>query len=480
MRPLVWFRADLRVSDNTALWHACREATGGAVAVFTICPGQWREHDWADVKVDFILRTLGELRSSLDRLNIPLLVKRADTFRAAPAVLLKTARAHRCDAIYFNREYEVNESRRDEAVTQTFTDAGLEARAFHDQSVLPPATLRTTTDRFYTVFTPFRRAWIRHLNEHGVPAVRARPRRRPETDVTADPRPDSITGFDRSRGRADLWPAGESAAQRRLRSFVETRIRDYARHRDLPALDGTSALSPYLTVGSISVRQCLQAAMKANRNSLNGRRTGAATWINELIWREFYRHLLVGYPRVSINRAFRPGTDGIRWRHDRKAFEAWCRGRTGVPIVDAAMRQLEQTGWMHNRLRMITSMFLTKDLFIDWRWGERHFMRNLIDGDLASNNGGWQWSASTGADAAPYFRIFNPYRQSRRFDPRGDFINRYVPELDGLDGDAIHDPSTLPEPQRSSLDYPQPIVDHTEAAARAVARFRELRAESRP
>jgi deoxyribodipyrimidine photo-lyase len=475
MTPLVWFRTDLRSSDNTALSMACRDASGGAVAVFTVCPGQWRKHDWADNKVDFILRTLDELRRGLDRLYIPLLVVQADTFREIPAVLLKTARAHHCDAIYFNREYEVNESRRDQAVTQAFTDAGLEVCAFHDQTAVAPDALRTTTGRYYTVFTPYRRAWIRHLQKHGVPAVQPRLRRRPETDVTSGPVPETVKGFDRSRGRPDLWPAGEKAARRRLHSFVEARIRDYARHRDLPALDGTSALSPYLTVGSLSVRQCLHAAMAANGNSLNGRRTGAATWITELIWREFYRHLLVGYPRVSMGRAFRPKTDGVRWRDDRAAFEAWCRGRTGVPIVDAAMRQLEQTGWMHNRLRMISSMFLTKDLLIDWRWGERHFMRHLVDGDLASNNGGWQWSASTGADAAPYFRIFNPWRQSRNFDPDGTFIRRYLPELGRVAGDAIHDPSGLPEAQRSALDYPDPIVDHAQAVARARAAFRSVR-----
>jgi deoxyribodipyrimidine photo-lyase len=176
-----------------------------------------------------------------------------------------------------------------------------------------------------------------------------------------------------------------------------------------------------------------------------------------------------------MNRAFRPETDRVRWRNDRQAFDAWCRGRTGVPIVDAAMRQLAETGWMHNRLRMITSMFLTKDLLIDWRWGERHFMRHLIDGDLASNNGGWQWSASTGADAAPYFRIFNPWRQSRKFDPDGAFIRRFLPELSEVQGDAIHDPSALPGPQRAKLDYPDPIVDHERAVARARAAFRNLR-----
>jgi deoxyribodipyrimidine photo-lyase len=468
MRSLVWFRSDLRVADNTALWHAWRATPGAVTAAFVACPQQWRNHDWADVKVDFILRTLAVLRGDLERLGIPLLVPRTGTFAEVPALLAKLARRHECTALYFNREYEVNEARRDEAVTDACTRAGLEVHAYHDQTIVPPNALRTSAGRFYSVFTPYRKAWIAHLGRHGVPSPGARPRSRGGEASGGDPVPESVPGFDAARGRPELWPAGEAAARRRLRAFVRAGLGAYGRQRDFPALEATSALSPYLTVGAISARQCLQAAMGANRNSLNGRSTGPATWITELIWREFYRHLLVGFPRVSMGRAFRPATDGLPWRNDRAEFDAWCRGRTGFPIVDAGMRQLEQTGWMHNRLRMITAMFLTKDLLIDWRWGERHFMRHLVDGDLASNNGGWQWSASTGADAAPYFRVFNPFRQSERFDKDGEFIRRYVPELRGLTGKAVHDPSRLPQAERAELDYPPPIVDHAQAVKRAV------------
>jgi deoxyribodipyrimidine photo-lyase len=313
------------------------------------------------------------------------------------------------------------------------------------------------------------------MRERGLPDALGAPRRQPDLATDPDDPPRAVDGFDRSTSRSDLWPAGEDAAQDRLQTFIEDRIRAYARQRDLPADDATSRLSPYLTIGAISSRRCVQAAVAANHNSLNGRKSGAATWISEIIWREFYRHFLAAFPRVSMNRPFRLRTDKLPWRHDEDQFTAWCQGMTGVPIVDAGMRQLRQTGWMHNRLRMITAMFLSKDLFIDWRWGERHFMRHLIDGDLASNNGGWQWSASTGADAAPYFRVFNPYRQGRRFDPEGDFVHRYVPELAEVPSRCVHDPSLLPARLRSRLDYPEPIVQHAPAAARAVAAFRRLR-----
>ena len=247
----------------------------------------------------------------------------------------------------------------------------------------------------------------------------------------------------------------------------------YGNARDFPALNGTSALSPYLACGAISPRQCLAAATAADGQRLQAGRAGPTAWITELIWREFYRHVLVGFPRVCRNRAFKVQTDRIRWRRDEDDFGSWCAGRTGVPIVDAAMRQLLETGWMHNRLRMVVAMYLTKDLFIDWRQGERFFMTHLVDGDFASNNGGWQWAASTGTDAAPYFRIFNPISQSRRFDPDGTFIHRYCPELADLGGRAIHDPAALPPPARGAIDYPDPIVDHTRARARVMAAFRE-------
>ena len=274
-------------------------------------------------------------------------------------------------------------------------------------------------------------------------------------------------------GLRRLWPAGEAAAQRRLAEFADTALGRYDSQRDFPALPGTSQLSPYLATGVLSPRQCLHAALAANGGEFASGNTGAVSWINELLWREFYKHVLVGYPRVSMGRAFRAETEALAWRDAPADLEAWQQGRTGIPIVDAAMRQLLATGWMHNRLRMIVAMFLTKNLLIDWRAGERWFMQHLIDGDLAANNGGWQWSASTGTDAVPYFRLFNPLSQSKRFDPDGRFIRQWVPELAGLDARDIHHPAALGGPF-GVPGYPAPIVDLPRSRERALAAFRNL------
>ncbi|MEO1513280.1 MAG: FAD-binding domain-containing protein, partial [Planctomycetota bacterium] len=231
---------------------------------------------------------------------------------------------------------------------------------------------------------------------------------------------------------------------------------------------------PYLAHGVISPRQCVEAALGVNQGRIDSGDPGVIGWIEELIWREFYQHVIAAFPRVCKGRAFRTDMDRVEWSHDQGLFDAWREGRTGYPIVDAAMRQLAQTGWMHNRLRMIVAMFLTKDLMIDWRWGERHFMNRLVDGDFASNNGGWQWSASTGTDAQPYFRIFNPTTQGEKFDRDGEFIRRFVPELSELPGKAIHDPSSAG--LFGELDYPDPIVDHRAARETTLARFKALAA----
>lgn len=478
MRPLIWFRSDLRTADNPALYQASLAADRGAAAVYLVTPGQWQKHDWAPVKVCFILRTLEALSEQLSRLNIPLLLRETDSFHSVPDLLLGAAREMGCDALFFNREYEVNESRRDAAVVRLFNEEGLVTRSFTDQVLVEPGELRTGSGDFYRVFTPFRKALYRRLEENGAPQPLGSPRQMAELLCQPDPLPDSIVGFETANRLSGIWPAGERAARQRLENFVELRLAEYHDLRDRPAVAGTSGLSPYLTAGAISVRQCLNAAMGGDRQLLHRGDRGPATWISELVWREFYRHVAVGFPRVSMNRAFRPETEKLRWSEDEAGFAAWCEGRTGFPIVDAGMRQLLDTGWMHNRLRMITAMFLTKDLFIDWRRGERHFMRHLIDGDLASNNGGWQWSASTGTDAAPYFRIFNPTSQSRRFDPRGDFIRSQLPELQGITGPAIHDPSVLPDDERRRLDYPDPVVDHADARLRAISAFKQLRTEN--
>jgi deoxyribodipyrimidine photo-lyase len=270
---------------------------------------------------------------------------------------------------------------------------------------------------------------------------------------------------------SENWPSGEDHAHARMEDFVKHKSQHYHQHRDFPDKDAGSQLSPYLAIGCLSTRQCLQAALNENGGIIDDGPSGLSTWINELIWREFYSHLLADNEALCRFKPFRAETDYLPWRHDEKDFEAWKLGQTGFPIVDAAMRQLNQTGWMHNRLRMIVAMFLTKHLFIDWRWGEAYFMSKLIDGDFASNNGGWQWSASTGVDAVPYFRIFNPTRQSQRFDPQGDFIRRYVPELSHLNAKDIHQPNA---DQALSSGYVLPLVDHKQATGQTKLYFSQL------
>jgi deoxyribodipyrimidine photo-lyase len=269
----------------------------------------------------------------------------------------------------------------------------------------------------------------------------------------------------------ERWPAGEEYAHSQLEQFIQERSYEYDKRRDFPGEQGTSVLSPYLAIGAISTRQCLQSAVNENRGSLDEGQPGIVSWINELIWREFYRHILASDESLCRFKPFKPETDNLPWRHDQQQFELWKVGKTGYPIVDAAMRQLNETGWMHNRLRMVVSMFLTKHLFIDWRWGEWYFMSKLVDGDFASNNGGWQWSASTGVDAVPYFRIFNPTRQSIRFDPDGNFIRRFVPELRSLSSKHIHQPSNE---QALALGYALPMVDHKEATGQTKLYFSQL------
>jgi deoxyribodipyrimidine photo-lyase len=267
-----------------------------------------------------------------------------------------------------------------------------------------------------------------------------------------------------------LPPAGEAAARKRLEAFVGRAIAAYARDRDRPAVDGTSRLSPYLRFGALSVRECVRQAQAAADES-RAVAAGARKWIDELVWRDFYAGLLAEHPRV-LREPFRREFARVRWNDDEAAFRAWCDGRTGYPIVDAGMRQLRQTGWMHNRVRMIVASFLCKDLLIDWRRGERHFMRWLADGDPASNDGGWQWAASTGTDAQPYFRIFNPTLQGERYDPDGAYVRQFVPELRDVLARWIHKPWQAPVPPR---DYPPPIVDHAERRVLAVARYEAAR-----
>jgi deoxyribodipyrimidine photo-lyase len=476
MRQLIWLRSDLRVGDNSAL--AAAMAAGPTLALYLISPEQWRKHDDAPCKVDFWLRNLAELQPRLAELNVPLLIRVAPHWRDAPAVLAELCREHDIAGVWVNEEYGIHEQDRDQAVEHELQRHHVAFHSRLDQLFFRPGSVLTQSGSYFQVFSQFRKVCYQRLHS-ALPALVPMPATQQPLDIASDAIPGEIAGF--ATPDAALrkhWPAGEAAACQRLALFADELLSWYQQRRDIPAVDGTSQLSPYLAAGVISPRQCLHAALRSNQGEFETGNPGAVTWINELLWREFYKHILVGYPRVSRHRAFRAETEALRWRHAPDELAAWQQGRTGIPLVDAAMRQLLATGWMHNRLRMVVAMFLTKNLLIDWREGERWFMRHLIDGDLAANNGGWQWSASTGTDAAPYFRIFNPVSQSQKFDPDGRFIKRWLPALAELDKRDIHDPSA-----RGGLfavpGYPAPLVDLGASRERALAAFRDLPKASR-
>jgi len=468
---LIWLRSDLRVHDNTAL--AAAAARGPCVAVYLPTPGQWRAHDDAPCKVDFWLRNLASLSKALEQLNIPLLIRHAPYWDQAPSVLVALCRELDINAVHVNEEYGLNETRRDSEVARALAGEGVEFHSHLDQLLFKPGSVLTKTGNYFQVFSQFRKVCYQRLHL-SLPSLVPIPARQALTAIASDPVPTHVEGFEPPGETLQaLWPAGESEARRRLDGFVEQHIDHYLTERDFPARPGTSQLSAYLVAGVVSPRQCLHAALQANQGEFDSGNTGTVTWINELLWREFYKHILVGYPRVSRHRAFRPETEALAWRHAPEELTAWQQARTGLPIIDAAMRQLLETGWMHNRLRMVVAMFLTKNLLIDWREGERFFMRHLIDGDLAANNGGWQWSASTGTDSAPWFRIFNPLSQSEKFDREGLFIKRWLPALNDWDSRSVHSPNAQRELFRTT-DYPAPIVDLAQSRARALAAFKRL------
>lgn len=467
-RPLVWFRRDLRVDDNTALLAAAARADDGLVALYVVSPGEWRLHDDAPAKVDFWRRNLAALSDALAALHVPLLLATADAPADVPARVRDVARRHGCTEVHANREYEVDESRRDLAVREAL---GVPLVLHEDRCLLPPGGVRTKAGAAYTVFTPFRRTWDA-LIAAAPPAPRpAPPSQRPIRSLERSAVPASLEGYAATVDPAS-WPAGEAAAARRLDDFIGRALVDYGRARDQPGLDATSRLSPYLAAGVISPRRCLAAALRASDGVTADGGAGADAWISELCWRDFYAHVTVAFPRVSMGRAFRRERDAVAWRDAPEEFARWCEGETGFALVDAAMRQLRATGWMHNRLRMVAAAFLTRHLLIDWRRGERFFMRHLVDGDLAANNGGWQWSASTGTDAQPYFRIFNPSTQAARHDPDGTFVRRWVPELRSLTTLELRALEARNPAERRALGYPEAMVEHAAARARALRALR--------
>lgn len=471
MIQLVWFRSDLRTLDHQALINAMD--SGPTIAVYFLCETQWQSHDIGDSHRDLIYRQLEDLHQLLADLNVPLIIRLADTFFHIPKLLGTLCQNHNVESVYFHHEYEHNERACTEHVCSYLSSLGISVRSFHDQCLFVPGSIRNQQGGPFKVFSAFKRRALKGFLLN-IRAIACAPRPQPNSPAASDIT--AIQGALRNNpiklpfDGYTLWPTSQEIAHESLTKYVVTRIKKYHKERDYPALNTTSQLSHFLSTGVLTTRQCVQALLSSQGHLTD---PGSEIWLNEILWREFYRHIMVAYPSIVKYKPFLPNTDQLPWSQQNPLFTCWCDGKTGYPFVDAGMRQLKQTGWMHNRLRMVVAMFLTKQLFIDWRLGEAYFAQHLIDFDFASNNGGWQWSASTGVDAAPYFRVFNPTRQSERFDPRGDFIRQYVRELAHLSDRDIHNPTNS---QRMAAHYPTPIVDHKMAVDYCKAHFKALNA----
>jgi len=473
---VVWFRQDLRIHDHPALTQACDyalEHNANVTAIYFVTPKQWAQHDVAAIQIDFIERHVGLLNQSLAAIGIELTVVNLSCFDDILPWLQAYCAEHHIGQIFAANEPEFNERQRD----QKLISAGIPLRLIEQDCVLAAGSVNNLSGQMYKVFTPFSKAWKKIAASQSIMPLGIATFRQPiPVPVLCQFQCDE---FYPRRVSSEQWASGEDCARKLLKQFIESDITDYQQYRDFPAIAGTSKLSPYLAIGVLSARQCVAAILFQYPDALVNEASPAKTWLNELIWREFYRHLLVAFPKLSRSQSFNELGQYIQWRNDNDEFQAWCQGQTGYPIVDAAMRQLNQTGWMHNRLRMVVASFLTKHLLIDWRWGEQYFRQQLIDGDLAANNGGWQWSAGTGCDAQPYFRVFNPMTQSSKFDPDASFIKQFVPEVAGWSLKHIHEPhlkaqqgnlmaDLFSERAKLEADYPAPIVEHSFARKRAI------------
>jgi len=476
---LVWFRRDLRLADHAALYHALR--SGGPVWCVFVFDRDILDHlpSRQDRRVAFIHAALGELTQALQAKGGGLIVRHG----SARSIIPQLAAELNAESIFINHDYEPAALERDAAVERSLQQHGRRLVSFKDQVIFERSEVLTGQGKPYSVFTPYKKAWLAKLDafylkpypvERYLHALAAYDHHWHQPLPALD-----ALGFEPGDLQQIGYRTGVSGAEHLLQDFLH-RIDSYRLQRDFPAVKGPSYLSPHLRFGTLSIRRLAGLALERTRGADS---EGAATWLSELIWREFYAQILHHHPHV-VGHAFRPEYDRLQFEDRPQWLQAWKRGMTGYPLVDAAMRQLSSTGYMHNRLRMVTASFLVKDLQIDWRQGEKHFADLLIDFDLASNNGGWQWAASTGCDAQPWFRIFNPVTQSERFDPQGRFIRRYVPELNAVPLRWLHAPWQMSALEQQALnvsigkDYPLPLIAHDQARAQTLERYGRIKAKA--
>ena len=473
----MWFRRDLRAYDNAALYHAlksCRQVH----CVFVFDRAILDSLPRLDRRVEFIHESLvtldAELRAVAGDAKAGLIVRHAVAVDEVPQL----AKTLGVQEVFANHDDEPDALVRDAKVRGALANAGIGFQTYKDHVIFERSEVLTQMGKPYGVFTPYKNAWLQKVNDYylrSYPVGKYVKALAPRPQVFQVPVP-TLTelGFEPTNLSSLHVPTGSPGGLALFEDFFD-RMDRYDETRNFPAVKGPSYLGVHLRFGTVSIRQL---ASTGYQRMLAGSK-GAEVWLSELIWRDFYHQILHHHPRV-VSASFKPEYDAIQWEHNKHAkelFAAWCEGRTGYPLVDAAMAQINQTGYMHNRLRMVVASFLVKDLGIDWRWGERYFAQHLNDFDLAANNGGWQWASSSGCDAQPYFRIFNPISQSEKFDPEGKFIRRYVPALGKLSNAAIHAP-WLAKPMELQAagfqlgkDYPAPIVDHAEARALTLQRY---------
>lgn len=470
---LMWFRRDLRLHDNTAFSRALTDCDRVYCTFIFDREILDKIENRNDRRVTFIHQCIHDMQKKLKKKGASIIVRIANAREEIPIL----ARELKVDRVYANHDYEPCRIERDIAVRKALAGDGRELLTFKDHIVFEKNEIVNQSGLPFKVYTPYNKAWRAELRDEHISEMPCKRHFKklagPPSGVNSHAWSFDDIGFAESR---NLWKGGTREARTMFDEFL-TRIAEYRENRNFPTTQGVSRLSVHLRFGTVSIRELIREAMQ-----IDG--VGAKTWIDELIWREFYNMILHHFPH-SQSRAFQSIYDDLPWRRDKRQFAAWCEGRTGYPIVDAAMRELNTTGYMHNRARMIVASFLTKDLFIDWRWGERYFARQLLDYDLSQNLGGWQWSASIGTDAQPYFRVFNPILQSKRFDPEGDYIRKFIPELSKYPTSEIHAPWELPSLSQAQCgcmigkDYPEPIVQHDEARKEVVSIFKAVAAKFR-
>ncbi|MEH6357837.1 MAG: deoxyribodipyrimidine photo-lyase [Pseudomonadales bacterium] len=454
---LVWLRNDLRLDDNPAL-HAAYQQGLAVRVIYIATPKQWQDHNEAPAKLAFRSQALKSLAGKLAERGIEFELLETESFKDIALLLSDYCLQQGVTDLWFNRETPLHEQARDQSVTEQLKSLNINCHTCNADLLVTKAVINLQ-GKPYKVFTPWYKAWLKQLNnQDNQPLTAPQPT---GNTVSAQLGNTDLPGG--SHFRDDLWPATEEAALERLGKFCHRSLEHYSEHRDFPAINGTSTLSPYLASGLVSPRRCLMAIQQTAFEE--GKDWRESVWLRELGWREFYRYLMVNFSHISQGKPFKKTPEQWPWQQNPALLKAWQTGNTGFPIIDAAMRQLLSTGWMHNRLRMLVASFLCKLMLIDWREGERFFMLHLIDGDFASNNGGWQWSASTGCDASPWFRIFNPTAQSQKFDADGKFIAKFLPELAGLDNKQIHNPSAEIRKERG---YAEPVIDYKAMRERAI------------